>query len=66
MQENVDTLKREERIKKLTSMPRLLGIDGLIYCRPAASILALAFSLVIGLRAWKKYLNKDISVVEEQ
>ncbi len=33
-------------------MPRLMGLNGLVYCKSAASLAALLLSLVIGLRAW--------------
>jgi hypothetical protein len=39
-------------------MPRLLGLEGLIYCRSAASVAALLLSLVIGIGAWNKYLKE--------
>ena len=32
-------------------MPRLLGLNGLVYCKSAASLAALLLSLMIGLRA---------------
>ncbi|MCR5002028.1 MAG: MATE family efflux transporter [Lachnospiraceae bacterium] len=40
-------------------MPQLFGLNGLVYCRSAASLAALVLSLIIGLRAWDRYLNKD-------
>ena len=44
-------------IPSVLIMPTLFGINGLIWCKSAASLCALIFSLFIGLRAWKKYLN---------
>ncbi len=41
-------------------MPGLMGLDGLVYCKSAASLAALMLSLVIGSRAWDKYLNKEM------
>ena len=40
-------------------MPRVMGLEGLILCRPAASIAALILSLFIGIRSWKEYLGKE-------
>lgn len=37
-------------------LPRIFGLDGLIFCKPTASLLALLLSLAVGIRAWKKYL----------
>lgn len=34
-----------------------LGADGLIWCKPVASLASLLISLCIGTHAWKKYLN---------
>ncbi len=45
-------------IPAMLIMPRLLGLEGLIYCRSAASVAALLLSLVIGIGAWNKYLNE--------
>ena len=36
----------------------LFGVDGLIYCKPVASLISLLFSLVIGTYAWNKYLKE--------
>lgn len=38
-------------------LPNIFGLHGLIYCRPAASVLALCFSIIIGTRARNKYLK---------
>ncbi|MCR4739912.1 MAG: MATE family efflux transporter [Lachnospiraceae bacterium] len=46
-------------IPSMLIMPGLMGIEGLIYCRPAASLAALILSLAIGLGAWHRYLDKD-------
>ena len=43
-------------IPSVLILPGIFGIDGFVFCRPAASIAALCLSLVIGIRAWKKYL----------
>ena len=43
-------------IPSVLILPGIFGIDGFVFCRPAASIAALCLSLVIGLCAWKKYL----------
>jgi Na+-driven multidrug efflux pump len=45
-------------IPAMLIMPRLFGLDGLIYCRSAASVAALILSLGIGIRAWNKYLKE--------
>ena len=45
-------------IPAMLIMPRLLGLEGLIYCRSAASVAALLLSLVIGIGAWNKYLKE--------
>ncbi|MCR5108722.1 MAG: MATE family efflux transporter [Lachnospiraceae bacterium] len=45
-------------------MPKLLGLNGLVYCKSAASLAALMLSLIIGSRAWDKYLNNNTSVRE--
>ncbi len=37
-------------------MPRIMGIEGLTLCKPLSSILALIFSIIIGIRAWKQFL----------
>ncbi len=37
-------------------LPEIAGIEGLIWCKPVASICALILSLVVGLRALRKYL----------
>ncbi|MCR4789348.1 MAG: MATE family efflux transporter [Lachnospiraceae bacterium] len=34
------------------------GMEGLIYCKPAASLISLTYSLIIGTYAWKKYLKE--------
>ena len=39
-------------------LPLLFGFDGLIWCKPVASVCAFLFSLVVGTRAWRKYLNE--------
>lgn len=39
-------------------LPLLFGFDGLIWCKPVASVCASLFSLVVGTRAWRKYLNE--------
>jgi Na+-driven multidrug efflux pump len=39
-------------------LPLLFGFDGLIWCKPVASVCAFLFSLVVGSRAWRKYLNE--------
>ena len=44
-------------IPSVLILPKLFGLSGLIWCRPAASALALCFSLVIGIRAWRIYIN---------
>ncbi len=40
-------------------MPALLGYKGFVWCKPAASIGALAFSLFIGTRIWKTHMKSD-------
>jgi len=40
-------------------MPALMGIKGLVWCRPAASILALMTGIFIGWRAWHIYLKEE-------
>lgn len=35
----------------------IFGLDGLVYCRPLASLMALCLSLVVGTHAWRKYLK---------
>ena len=40
-------------------MPVLLGYKGFVWCKPAASIGALAFSLFIGTRIWKTHMKSD-------
>ena len=40
-------------------LPRVMGLEGLIYCRPVSSIAALLLSLFIGIRAWNRYLRKE-------
>ncbi len=40
-------------------MPGLLGLDGLVWCKPAASLLALLLSIIVGIRAWRKYLGTE-------
>ena len=37
--------------------PKMFGLSGLIWWRPVASAIALCFSLVIGIRAWRIYIN---------
>ncbi len=44
-------------IPSVLVLTHIFALDGLIYCRPAASLSALCLSLVIGLRAWRKYLK---------
>ncbi len=46
-------------IPSVLILPRLFGMDGLVWCRPAASLAALCLSLVIGTRAWRKYLIRE-------
>lgn len=43
-------------IPAILILPGISGIEGLIWCKPVASICALILSLVVGLRALKKYL----------
>ncbi len=43
-------------IPSVLILPKLMGMSGLIWCRPAASLGALCFSLAIGMSAWKKYI----------
>ncbi len=43
-------------IPAVVILPEIAGIEGLIWCKPVASICALILSLVVGLRALKKYL----------
>lgn len=38
-------------------LPHFIGYSGLVWCKPAASLCSLFFSLLIGIRAWKKYLS---------
>lgn len=40
-------------------LPLLFGFDGLIWCKPVASVCAFLFSLMVGTRAWRKYLNEE-------
>ena len=40
-------------------MPAFMGINGLIWCKPAASILALLTGILIGWRAWHIYLKEE-------
>ncbi|MCR5734812.1 MAG: MATE family efflux transporter [Lachnospiraceae bacterium] len=44
-------------IPSVLILTRIFGLDGLVYCRPSASLAALCLSLSVGLRAWKKYLS---------
>ncbi len=44
-------------IPSVLLLPRILGLDGLVWCRPAASLAALLLSLFIGMRAWNRYLS---------
>ncbi|MCR5676067.1 MAG: MATE family efflux transporter [Lachnospiraceae bacterium] len=44
-------------IPSVLILPRILGMDGLVWCRPAASLAALGLSIVIGIRAWHRYLD---------
>ena len=46
-------------------LPNIFGLQGLIYCRPAASVLALCLSMIIGTRAWNKYLKNDPISIKE-
>ncbi len=46
-------------IPSVLILPRIFDIDGFIFCRPAASMLALCLSLFVGIRAWEKYLNAE-------
>lgn len=43
-------------IPSVLILPRIFGLDGLVWCRPTASLAALGLSLIIGIRAWRKYL----------
>ncbi len=45
-------------IPSVLILPRILGMDGLVWCRSVASLAALLLSLVIGMRAWRRYLDK--------
>lgn len=44
-------------IPSMLIMPKLMGLDGLVYCKPIASLMALILSLFIGIRAWNRYLK---------
>lgn len=46
-------------IPSVLILPQIFGMDGLVWCRPAASLAALCLSLVIGTRAWRKYLIRE-------
>ncbi|MCR4763429.1 MAG: MATE family efflux transporter [Lachnospiraceae bacterium] len=47
-------------IPSVLLLPWIFGMDGLVWCRPAASLAALVLSLIIGMRAWKRYLSADL------
>lgn len=52
-------------IPSVLILTHIYELDGLIYCRPAASLMSLCLSLVVGTYAWRKYLkvsdaNKEI------
>lgn len=38
-------------------LPHIFGIDGLTWCKPVSGACAVLFSLLIGMRAWKKYFS---------
>lgn len=40
-------------------LPALFGYGGFIWCKSVSSILALLFSLIIGAKAWAKYLKNN-------
>ncbi len=42
-------------------LPRLFGMQGLLWCKCAASAMALVFSLLMGIRAWHRYLPDTYS-----
>lgn len=46
-------------IPTILIMPKLWDMEGLILCKPAASLMALLLSLIVGMRAWKKYLGPE-------
>lgn len=37
----------------------LWGMEGVIYCKPISSVIALLYSIFIGTYAWKKYLKEN-------
>ncbi len=39
--------------------PLLFGYTGLVWCKSIASVCSLIFSMLIGIKAWKKYLRKE-------
>ncbi|MCR5596207.1 MAG: MATE family efflux transporter [Lachnospiraceae bacterium] len=46
-------------IPSVIILPQIFGLNGLIWCKPVASILALGFSVMIGFPAWHQFLNTD-------
>ena len=44
-------------IPSVLILTHIYALDGLVYCRPLASLLALCLSLVVGMRAWGRYLQ---------
>lgn len=47
-------------IPSVLILTRKYALDGLIYCRPVASLLALCLSIVVGTYAWRKYLKEGV------
>ncbi|MCR5848612.1 MAG: hypothetical protein K6G75_10910, partial [Lachnospiraceae bacterium] len=47
-------------IPSVLILPRVFGMNGLIWCKSAASLCALILSLVVGISAWNKYLKTDV------
>ncbi len=43
-------------IPAILILPELWGFDGIVWAKPAAGIGALLFSVLLGIKAWKKYL----------
>ncbi|MBQ9663554.1 MAG: MATE family efflux transporter [Oscillospiraceae bacterium] len=41
------------------ALPPVFGYPGLLWCKPAASLCALLCSLLIGTRAWRRYLKEE-------
>lgn len=52
-------------IPAILAMPGLWGLDGLVWCKPAASLLALMLSIIVGIRAWRKYLGPETEKRQE-